>query len=415
MRHNYSLRGDLNYTNNCSRSHGTPPGSDPSLPLLAAASAASDSGKDDDRGHLHNDHGLLGDLHDNHGLLGDPQTPHSLGKVLSSLSNSWESSPKPMKLVGSGEKQASTVNADLSTPDVLTQQSLHQPSVHDTFLKSYKNEHHRMLSPLSKPNPSLNQQATPTQATPTHGQATPLSPLSSKGQTTAIPLATDSKLASMMEHKRQVSVAVDYYHSDKRRKKSKQKQLYTEDHVRVAVEENFIPREISKQTSAESVPMVRSIGHTPFIAGPHQVAGSELGNYSNDNSNSTNSYANSYNYAKNGSSSKNLFGQRQLSNAVVGVARGVVTPDEDHEYFSELVDNLNKKCRHLPSVSRSLSLSSSTKPSSRKTAGSDKGLSSVNMAFTTVSSNPHDQSRPSTTYSFRKPRPLSFRSHSRNL
>lgn len=155
--------------------------------------------------------------------------------------------------------------------------------------------------------------------------------------------------ASVIEHKRHVSVAVELIHSDKKKKKSKTKKLYSEDRV---AEKNFVPQEISnsKQISATvpcAVSVLRSSDHTLFTAEPHPLLTSaDLSSYSNN----SNSHANSYDTNVTEGKKSVLYGKGRLSSGLVGVARGVMVPDEDHEYFSELVDNINKK-RQYPSVS----------------------------------------------------------------
>ena len=142
-------------------------------------------------------------------------------------------------------------------------------------------------------------------------------------------------------------MAVDLLHSDKRRKKSKRKKLYREDHPKEkndvhAMEENILSQDVSTSNGRflaslpQAISVLRSTDRTPFTAEPRPlITGTDLTSYSNS------SYATTTNADV---SRTPYFGRGRLTSAVVGVARGVVTSDEaeDNEYFSELVDNINK-------------------------------------------------------------------------
>lgn len=196
-------------------------------------------------------------------------------------------------------------------------------------------------SPLSKQGPIhlLNQHITPAPPFPQPNHLTPISEHTSLKRDNAS--GHTDMTASFIEHKRQVSVAVDLIHADKKkRKKLKRKKLLSEDALG---KERIILREphesASKQVVANVHHALKPTDHTPFTAEPHPlITSADLSTYSNGNNNAA------------ADVSSNL---GKLANAMVGVARGVVTSDEDHEYFSELVDNINKRCRYpAPSVSK---------------------------------------------------------------
>lgn len=135
-------------------------------------------------------------------------------------------------------------------------------------------------------------------------------------------------------------MAVDLLHSDKKRKKSKRKKLYSEDGIH-AMEKSTLSRDASSSNGRflasvpQAISVLRSTDHTPFTAEPHPlVTGEDLSSYSNS----------SYTTANADVSRTPYFGRGRLTSAVVGVAKGVVTSDDadDNEYFSELVDNINK-------------------------------------------------------------------------
>ena len=148
---------------------------------------------------------------------------------------------------------------------------------------------------------------------------------------------------SVIEHKRNVSEAVDLLNYDKKRKR--RKKVYRDDR-------HFDCEDLT--TLKPTGPVQRFTDHTPFTARPHPlITDADLGGTATTNNvNVANSSKGGSIYADVGTKvyaevTKSQYSRGRLASALVGVAREVGVPDEDHEYFSELVDNINKK-RHYP-------------------------------------------------------------------
>jgi hypothetical protein len=144
--------------------------------------------------------------------------------------------------------------------------------------------------------------------------------------------------ASAIEHKRQVSVAVDLIHSDKKRRKSKRKKLYSEDGT---LAKNAVPQDTptSNGRASASIQPVRLTDHTFITSEPHPlITSADLSSYSISSTYNSNNNSNISDVSK-----TPHFSRGRLANTLVGVARGVAADEvDDNEYFSELVGSIGK-------------------------------------------------------------------------
>ncbi len=164
--------------------------------------------------------------------------------------------------------------------------------------------------------------------------------------------------AAIIEHKRHVSEAVDNLHSDKRRRGYRK--------VRKGegpVSEEDVP--ISSNDRIHStLNHVGSTNHTLFSARPHPlITDEDLDGRGSKNSSSDVKYA----YENNNSTVSSNYGNEEVGRAygrdrlvstLLGVERGVVSPDEEVEYYRELEDNVNRRPRrYTPSSVRKENIS----------------------------------------------------------
>ena len=200
--------------------------------------------------------------------------------------------------------------------------------------------------------PAPNHQATPIASL--HNQLTPISEHTSLTKQHATPTPSTVISASVMEHMRQVSDAVDNLYSRKPKSLKKKKRLYSKEKIQ-DIEDDTSPPDLSKE-----VPTSTTIqDHVPFTARPHPLITSEDITNSNRNNNGNhcpsttlshggNTHPNS-SFGNSADASKKPFsrGSSRAGSALGSNTRGAehlgAEPEEDYEYFSELPDNVNRR------------------------------------------------------------------------
>ena len=166
-------------------------------------------------------------------------------------------------------------------------------------------------------------------------------------------------MTNIMEHKHHVSRAVDFLNSwtDKW---GKMKKLPKEDRI-VDIEDVYSssPKNATfSRTMENHRPSIRrsvSTDHTPFTAEPHPLVTAEdligTGNLNGNSNKSNNNITSASRF------STPTFSKGQFLGVLGGMSTctGAVSPDEDHEYYSELEDNINNVSRRYHYVAPSVS------------------------------------------------------------
>ena len=195
--------------------------------------------------------------------------------------------------------------------------------------------------------PAPNQQATPTSHA--SNQLTPISEHTSLMKQQATPKTTPTNMsASVIEHKRQVSEAVNNIHMSKKPKSLKKKKLYREKVLDIE-DDNTSRDNLERKKSSKKDHLVGIMDHIPFTAEPHPlITTADLigsNKISSTNTTTSNSATNSNNTSVD--VNRTLLRSARVSSAVGAVMRGPgmvsTEQDEEHEYFSELTDNINRK------------------------------------------------------------------------
>lgn len=189
--------------------------------------------------------------------------------------------------------------------------------------------------------PAPNHQATPTTSAQPN-QLTPISEHTSLIKKQATPTGDNNIMsASVIEHKRHVSEAVSNLHSGKKTKHLKKKKLYREK-IQDMEDDNTSPPEMNGKATEKKQYTIGIMNHVPFTAEPHPLLTSEnIASNSNSNNNG---------FGPNADVSRGPLGRPTRAGSAIGVAtaRGAgmmvgLELDEEHEYFTELVDNINRK------------------------------------------------------------------------